>query len=752
MSNVGHLIREAGRRNLLGALGIFVGGGWVVLQVIDLFIERGLLPEWVFNGALLALVLGLPVVLATAYIQGGQRLAREAIEAGEPLPISDGGLGDVLTWNRALLGGVLAFALLGVITTGYMAMRVTGIGSPGTLAAQGTFDVGGGVVLADFESSAPETAPSDLITEALRIDLESAVAVDPVARSRVAAVQRLMVLDPATPLTEDVAREVAIRVGVPGVISGEIGQVGSSFVITARLVEAESGAVLASFRQTARNEDEIVEAVDGLAQELRTKVGESLRSVASSESLHAVTTTSLEALRKYTYVSSRMYRGGIEPTVARQLLEEAVALDSTFATANLSLAIQINNWGGSAGRAWEATAQAFRHRERLTDRERYQVEAYFHNKSGNTQQAIQAYRRIMEVDPRNTAAPNNLADISMYAGDYEVAVELLRGAPNRDSNVWTWNLMASLSGLGRLEEAAAVLDSYALEVPDDEVVNFSKPMLYLVSGELEQARSLLDDAPPPPPGMRAWATLIDANIDALSGTVASAREKLNGGVAYSRRAGSIGEEIWLTYVAALVAAWIEQDPGRGAREMDAMFDEIGVSSFSARDQGFPWQALMHAFAGDQGRVDALVARFRSEIDGNTDPEGRAMVGVAEALVGVSASEPASFERLDEALDDMRCARCANLLRGYGAEMAGQSQRAVDAYELYLSDRFFDAAEPLTQIFATNVHERLGPLYEEVGDPEGALLHYERFANLWENADPELQPRVEHARTRAAALR
>ncbi len=40
---------------------------------------------------------------------------------------------------------------------------------------------------------------------------------------------------------------------------------------------------------------------------------------------------------------------------------------------------------------------------------------------------------------------------------------------------------------------------------------------------------------------------------------------------------------------------------------------------------------------------------------------------------------------------------------------------------------------------------LGEAYETIGDRQQAQLHYARFVNWWEEADPELQPWVERAR-------
>ncbi len=65
------LFQEVHRRGLWQAAAAFLGMAWAVLEVMDLFTGRGLLPDWTFMGALVVLALGLPVVLATALKGGG---------------------------------------------------------------------------------------------------------------------------------------------------------------------------------------------------------------------------------------------------------------------------------------------------------------------------------------------------------------------------------------------------------------------------------------------------------------------------------------------------------------------------------------------------------------------------------------------------------------------------------------------------------------------------------------------------------
>ncbi len=523
MSPIRKLVTEAHRRGLLRVLGIFLGGGWGVLQVLDLFIERGFAPEWVFGGALVVLILGLPVVLTTAFAQGGRK-AIEAIE-GEREEASDEKDGlefaDLFTWNRAVLGGVLSFALLGLAATGYMVMRVTGIGAPATLAAQGVFEVGSPAVLADFESSAGEVAPGDLVTEALRIDLEQSAALTLVESGVISSTLTLMRLEPSEPLTEDIAREVAVRTGASAVISGEIGRLGSAFVLTARIVEADSGDGLASFRVTADGEEDLIGAIDDLSAKVRSKIGESLRSVAKSEPLSRVTTTSLEALRKHTAAVHGAERGAMLPSTAQQLLLDAVRLDSTFAAAYRSLSVVIRNYGGDRELAQTAAEAAYRHRERLPERERLIIEASYHTHvSGEEYRAIQAYHALLALDSTDVTASGNLSDALMYAGQYEEAVGVLRRTPSWESQPYTWNLTTSLVALNRLDEALAVRDTAETAQPNNPYAAVTRTLVLAMSGEVEAARAAMDSLSGELDERDSWKAYLDAIIHVLSGQLA----------------------------------------------------------------------------------------------------------------------------------------------------------------------------------------------------------------------------------------
>jgi len=116
--------------------------------------------------------------------------------------------------------------------------------------------------------------------------------------------------------------------------------------------------------------------VDRLTKSLREKTGESLKTVRVAPRLDQVTTGSLGALRSYA-AGLRANDIQADYPAAIQDFHEAIRQDSTFAMAYVQLAYSLQTLGGPGSTAaiTAAMTEAFRLRERLPDRERYNVEA-----------------------------------------------------------------------------------------------------------------------------------------------------------------------------------------------------------------------------------------------------------------------------------------------------------------------------------------------------------------------------------------
>ncbi len=92
-----------------------------------------------------------------------------------------------------------------------------------------------------------------------------------------------------------------------------------------------------------------------------------------------------------------------------------------------------------------------------------------------------------------------------------------------------------------------------------------------------------------------------------------------------------------------------------------------------------------------------------------------------------------------------CTVCPWILLARAYELAGEPDSAIAYYERYVTTPsmarlLVDALEHLALIY-----ERLAELYAQRGDREKAIHYYDRMINLWNDADPELQPRIEAAR-------
>ena len=103
-------------------LGLYAAGSWVALQAVDVLADNIGLPSWVFTSALILLIIGLPIVGAAAYLHGQGPVRKNK---GGPAPRVVG-TRSLFTWRNAMLVGMAAFALWGLVAAGWLVLREFG--------------------------------------------------------------------------------------------------------------------------------------------------------------------------------------------------------------------------------------------------------------------------------------------------------------------------------------------------------------------------------------------------------------------------------------------------------------------------------------------------------------------------------------------------------------------------------------------------------------------------------------------------
>ncbi|MCC7051947.1 MAG: protein kinase [Gemmatimonadaceae bacterium] len=323
------------------------------------------------------------------------------------------------------------------------------------------------VIVADVENQTPDSTLGNLLSESLRAELqESKIATVMTPAATASALERMQ-RPVSSRIPRALATEIAVREGVSLVVAGRIQKVGNTYLVRAALVSPGDGGEASAIQETAASEDDLIAAIGRLARRTREKLGESATTLTALQPMERVTTTSLDALRKYTE-ALRLDDAPTREGEARDrditLLEEAVQLDPTFAMAWRRLGVRLTRFGGGPFsnerylRGVAALTKAFELRSKLSPVERGLAEAaYFSTVQHDEARADAAYAAILTEQPGNRIALNNLASAALNSGAYERVREYGQRYLAIDStniDAWPWVIWGAY-GTNRTGEAQA---------------------------------------------------------------------------------------------------------------------------------------------------------------------------------------------------------------------------------------------------------------------------------------------------------
>ncbi len=723
------------------------------------------LPDWALRAAGGVMLAGVPALVGTWWVQRAAARAATATPTRTP-----GGTiappGTMATfalkaqphvsWTRTWRAGAAAIGVLALLVGGYVITRALGVGPAASLIGKGAFGERETIVVADFRPPADDTLIGTTVAEALRTDLAQSANLAVLTRARVRDILDRMQRPRESAVFFPLAREIATREGARAVVDGEIVRLGTSYVISARLVSVLDAQELATFRETASDDASLVPAVGALSRSIRERVGESLKGIRRTSPLERVTTSSLPALRKYVEATQLQGTQG-DDARALQLLEEAVALDSTFAMAWRRLAVILNNRGREPERAREAIETAMRFRDRLSDEERAFTEGYYYTRGPEPDytRAAAAYEDVLRRDSTNSTALNNLSVLYSDLRREKDAVDALwrsLASPTATGSNYT-NILIGLTAIrdtARVDSAAAL---FAQRLPDYAELWEADFARRFVRGQYDsavvQARELARA-----PRTERQAVVTRGVLTDWSARRGRPREAL----AYLSTIHTVQGAADNPAVAAMrargdsafaLAFWEDDIPAarallrRGTAR--AFIDSIPPASRS-------WGPALRAAAlsGDSAAAQAAYDGFvRDELPNaplRKYAQSRAAAGLAFATgnytESIAALERAIAERASPDNEEAFFMALAH-------DRAGRPDSAIAWYERSIAastSGFNDG------VYVPASHRRIAELLDAKGDLRGAIRYYEAFLDDWTMPEPAMEPIVRNAKARLAALR
>ncbi|HEX9632105.1 MAG TPA: protein kinase [Gemmatimonadales bacterium] len=726
---------------------LFGGAAILVLVLVYAVVMLAGLPDWVVIGAGALLALGLPIMLATGM---HERRRAQVRATGVHVTTPTAGLPALLTWRRALLGGGLAFALLGVLSVGWVATRALGVGPAGTLITSGALGAQDRLVIAQFVNRTTDTTLARTVTELFRIGINQSPVVKLVSEQGMADILRRMQRPTDADVDEAMAREIVEREGLKAYVAGEIAPVGRGYLVSARLL-TPTGDILTAQQASAADEAGIIAAVDALSAKVRERIGESLKTIRRSGPLDRVTTGSLEALRLYAQGLAAENTGDDARAVG--LFERAVALDSGFAMGYRKIGTILGNNFEQAERATAMLTKAYELRDRLSDRERAYAEGMYYNRVvGDPDKSIAAYRTLLELYPDDYIALNNMGVGYYLIGDLERAAEAYRLGVEADSSrvLGYGNLAGTLAEIGQFAAAESTLARLEARFPGNQRALYYRRDLEYARGNYDEAerlaRQTVDLAPAPSAAVGAAQTLAQTLI--VRGRLAEAERVAQAALTVAADRGLAAQ--YLGIVGDLVTAdVIRGAPGEGRARLEAALRRFPVSDLAVLDRPYGGLGYAYVTVGDQDRARQLLRDWEAS--------GRTAQGMdgrwARALSAELALADGRYEdaRKDALAFGTRffCQACLAAMLGQIHDGAGRPDSALTQLEAYATSMqrflFWDFPD------LARTYQRLGELYEQRGNREKAVEWYSRFTDLWAGADPALQPVVQDVRGRIQRL-
>ncbi len=603
------------------------------------------------------------------------------------------------------------------------------------------------IVLADFTNTTGDAVFDGTLRQGLSVQLEQSPFLSLVSEEQIQQTLQMMGQKRDAKLTPDTARELCQRTGSTAVLDGSIAQIGTQYEVILKVVNCSNAESLASTEAEASDKNHVLDALGKAASAIRSKLGESLRTVRKFDTpVEQATTPSLDALKAYSLGRRVM---GSDDVAAVPFFRRAISLDPNFAMAYASLGSSYSNLG-EPSLASENTKKAYELREQVSDRERFYIESNYYSDAEKTRQTCELWAQTY---PRDFEPRGCLGGIYASFGQYDKCLAEARENLRLDRGSFASYafLMGAYLNLNRLEEGQAAAEEAQAKKLDSPYLRFYLYQLAFVKNDAAGMAKQVDWSLGKP-GIEDVLLFFEADTAAYAGRLAKARE-------LSRRAVESAEHAEEKETAASYEADSALREALFGNPAEARQRAAAALTLSAgRDVQYA-AALALAFAGGPdvlgGRTQALaddMAKHFAEdtsVQFNYLPSLRAQLALdrndaSNAIQILHAAAPYELGSMGNA--GITPVLYPVYVRGEAYLAAHQGNEAASEFQKILDQRGVVFNEPIGALARFG----LARAYSLQGNTAKARTAYQDFLTLWKDADPGI-PILKQAKAEYAKL-
>jgi len=585
------------------------------------------------------------------------------------------------------------------------------------------------VLIADLDNQTGDPAFDGTLEPMLRRALEGAGFITAYDRNRLGGlgVRRA---DQPERLDVAAASTLAALQGLGVVLSGSIGRQGNGYRLSFTAVQTVTGENLATAQATASNNGEVMEVATRLIGRIRTALGDDMPEEAQQFAMGNLTTTSLDVVRLYAAALDASSDNKFEE--ARQHASKAVALDPNFGIGYLLLAAASRNMGRMDENTGYIT-EALRHIDSMTEREQYSTRGYSYWVSGDYEECVNEYGKLVAKFPGDVGGRNQLALCLTHLRQMSRAVDEMRAVvrilPKRATFRVNLALYANYAG----DFQTAEQEARTIEGPD-AYATLALAFAQVGQGQLAEARDTYQRLASIGGLGASFAASGLGDLAALEGLYADAVTILARGAAADLESKSPDR------AAAKFAAIAHAELSRGRNAAARNAAEASLRHGNAVKVRF-LAGRTFVETGDEARVRSLIASLAGELSS----EAQAYAGLLEGALAMKNGDPRQAMTLMRDANARFDSWIGHFDLGRASLAAGAFIQADSAFDDCLKGRgeslsIFADEEP-TAAYLPSVYYYIGRVREELKTAKFADSYQQYLAIRGSSRDDRLLPDV-----------